>query len=367
MRKFLLLTLLASLPMIGMNAQHSLRMYGEDISMGVGEKPTMFINLDVDKDEFYHISKFTIVLPEGFSVTKNNRGKFIWTANTNRQDNISIANTYFEDGNYFNIIVSPGLNDDLIYTPMDENDYWYIKANIEADATVTSGTYEVLVKNVTMTSDELVGDTHDPKEYSLPDFTFNIVYSAAPKSFNLTMASFSEMATMYLDFPVDIPNDVLGVYYVSGVEGNTLTMYEIENKIPANTPVIVMANPGTTHTFTESTGTIATITDNLLKGVLEETSVSSLGGTIYTLGRGKNSSLLGFHKYTGTTLGANKAYMTRDNSNVNSFNLAFPDGSTFIHSLQAEGDQDVYDLQGRKVEKVTRGVYIIDGVKTVVK
>ena len=48
MRKFLLLTLLASLPMIGMNAQHTLRMYGEDISMGVGEKPTMFINLDVD-------------------------------------------------------------------------------------------------------------------------------------------------------------------------------------------------------------------------------------------------------------------------------------------------------------------------------
>ena len=75
MRKFLLLTLLASLPMIGMNAQHTLRMYGEDISMGVGEKPTMFINLDVDKDEFYHISKFTIVLPKGFSVTKNNRGK----------------------------------------------------------------------------------------------------------------------------------------------------------------------------------------------------------------------------------------------------------------------------------------------------
>ena len=29
MRKFLLLTLLASLPMIGMNAQHTLRMYGE--------------------------------------------------------------------------------------------------------------------------------------------------------------------------------------------------------------------------------------------------------------------------------------------------------------------------------------------------
>ena len=223
------------------------------------------------------------------------------------------------------------------------------------------------VKNIEITSNELINDKYVSKDFTIPDFTFNIVYSAAPKSFNLTMASFSEMATMYLDFPVDIPNDVLGVYYVSGVEGNTLTMYEIENKIPANTPVIVMANPGTTHTFTESTGTIATITDNLLKGVLEETSVSSLGGTIYTLGRGKNSSLLGFHKYTGTTLGANKAYMTRDNSNVNSFNLAFPDGSTFIHSLQAEGDQDVYDLQGRKVEKVTRGVYIIDGVKTVVK
>ena len=365
MRKLLLLTLLAFLPIIRMNAQHTLRMYSQDITMAAGDKPEMVIYLDVDKDEYYHISKFTIDLPDGFSVTKNSRGKFIWTVNGNRQDNISIANTYFEDGNYFNIIVSPGLSDDLIYTPMDDDDYWYVKANIEANESIPSGTYPVTVSNISMTSNELVNGSHDPKEFTLPDFTFNIVYTQAPKTHNLSVTD-AGMATLYLDYAVSVPNNVLGVYYVGGVEGNTLTMYEVVNTIPANTGVIVMANAGT-YTFTEATGTVAAITDNLLKGVLESTAVSSLGGTIYTLGRGKNAGLLGFHKYTGSTLGANKAYLTRDNQNVNSFNLAFPDGSTFINSLQADGDQEVYDLQGRKVEKAGRGVYIINGVKTVVK
>ena len=364
MRNILLLSMLAFLPAVGMNAQnpYNLRMYGEDITMSEGEKPELVIYLDFTQDDFYHLSNFTIVLPEGFSVTKNRRGEFVWTGNVDRQTGMAINNKFFEEGNYFNILTQAN---ELIYTPLDENDRWYIKCNIEADETVTTGTYTVTVKNIAMTSNELVGGTHDAKEYSLPDFTFNIIYTKPAKTYDLTVTD-ATMATMYLDYAVSVPDDVLGVYYVNGKTGNTLNMAEL-TEIPANTGVIVMANPGT-YTFTETTNSVADVDNNYLKGVNEATAVSELGSTIYTLGRGKNAGLLGFHKYTGSTLAAHKAYMTDETGNVNAFNLAFPDGTTFINRLSIDSKtQEIYDLQGRRVEHPTSGVYIINGVKTVVK
>ncbi|MBR3454657.1 MAG: hypothetical protein IKH26_04965 [Bacteroidaceae bacterium] len=373
MRKLLLLSMLTFLPIVGMNAQCV--MSADDVTFSSGEQAEFYINLDVD-DQYYKDTQFEIQFPEGFyiptwtyngetylSVEGNETvmGSFGRVTKQGRQVGMSTNTEDLGNGLYRIVTVSISLNNYI----NDLTDLYFLMGLIEADENVESGTYPVTVKNIKISSNQEINGSYETKEHFVEPFTFNIIYTKPAKTHDLTVTT-EGMATLYLDFPVAIPDNILGVYYVSGMVGSTLTMYEVNDNIPANTGVIVMANQGT-YTFTESSSTVAAITDNLLKGVTASTPVSDLGGTIYTLGRGKNSGWLGFHKYTGSTLGANKAYLTKD-TNVNSFNLQFPDGSTFINSLSIDGAKEVYDLQGRKVENPTAGgVYIINGVKTILR
>ena len=182
------------------------------------------------------------------------------------------------------------------------------------------------------------------------------------------------ISTLYLDFPVAIPDDInlLGVFYIYDVDDHVMLMRRMKDYIPANTGVIVMANPGTI-TFTGTDEDVAAVTDNKLQGVVEKTPVSSISGTVYTMGHGKNSGYIGFHKYTGTNLPAHKAFYVRNgSSNVNGFNLVLDneDGSTTSIGQVQDGEftsDVVYDLQGRRVEHPTKGIYIVNGKKQYIK
>lgn len=359
MKKSFLLFALAFMSFTGMNAQ--CRMYSDDLPFDqADEYSDIQLFLDVDEQKYYS-TDFTIVMPEGFSIMSEYDEvdeQYIYYCEVNKlkQGNASANVKYFEDTNSYHVITTS-----ISATTIKTNNRYFFSATIVADPSVKSGSYTVTVKDIAI-ADDLV-------KVLLDDFTFDIIYTRPAQTFNLTVTS-AGMATLFLDYPVSIPSGVYdtgGIYYVDGITGTTLTMTEIEDNIPANTGVIVMANQGT-YTFTEVASDVPALTDNLLKGVLVATPTTDLSGNgIYTLGRGVNSGWLGFHKYTGSTLSANKAYMTKDGGSVNSFNLQFPDGTTAISSIEAIKGQTVYDLQGRKVENPERGVYIINGVKTIIK
>jgi len=53
---------------------------------------------------------------------------------------------------------------------------------------------------------------------------------------------------------------------------------------------------------------------------------------------------------------------------VKELNVVFEDEITGIESVKnEEGDNEVFDLQGRKVTKATRGLYIMNGKKVFIK
>ena len=194
-------------------------------------------------------------------------------------------------------------------------------------------------------------------------------------SYDLTVTS-AGMSTLYLDFPVVVPDDdnLLGVFYVYQIDGNIMLLKRLRDHIPANNGVIVMANAGT-FTFNGTGDEVAEITDNQLQGVTESTPVLSIDGTVYTLGRGINSGYFGFHKYTGANIPANKAFLVRNaSSGVNSFNLVLDneDGtSTSIGRIEngkfVPESNVIYDLQGRRVENPSKGIYIVNGKKQYIK
>ena len=87
-------------------------------------------------------------------------------------------------------------------------------------------------------------------------------------------------------------------------------------------------------------------------------------GTMYILA--KVDDKVGFYKAEGT-IPAGKAYLQVNAAGVKGFAFSF-DGETGIESLTpalSEGEESIYDLSGRRVEKATKGIYIVNGKKIV--
>ncbi|MBR3093633.1 MAG: C10 family peptidase [Bacteroidaceae bacterium] len=198
--------------------------------------------------------------------------------------------------------------------------------------------------------------------------TFSPKYDLVP-DFNLTVTD-AGISTLYLDHAVKLPADrnLLGVFYVNGINGNILNLARVKGTLPAKTAVIIMANKGTL-AFESATDEVEPITDNLLLGTTTPLPVADIDGIVYTLGRGVNSGYMGFHKYTGTNIPANKAYLVRDtNSSVNSFNFSYGEANAILTVDEEYSDNPavIYDLQGRRINNPTRGIYIINGKKILI-
>ena len=85
---------------------------------------------------------------------------------------------------------------------------------------------------------------------------------------------------------------------------------------------------------------------------------------------------IGFYKVKSnvTNIPGNKAFLVLTNAEAQAkgFVLEFEDGGTtgietIENSKHSTEDGVYYDLQGRRVENPTRGVYIVNGKKVVIK
>ena len=186
------------------------------------------------------------------------------------------------------------------------------------------------------------------------------------------------MATMYLDYDVAIPDNpnLLGVFYCENIINHILYLKRLKETIPANCGVIVMANPGK-FTFKETIMSTENVEQNMLTGTTVKVNTADISGDVYTLGRGKNSGYMGFFKFTGKTLPANKAYLVMNEDEEdddvlvidrNSYTDIFDDATGLSGIVIKDNEKSVvYDLQGRRVENPTQGIYIVNGKKMYIK
>lgn len=136
--------------------------------------------------------------------------------------------------------------------------------------------------------------------------------------------------------------------------------------VPAGEGVILHKDPkGEATSF--NVPVVATATKpagNKLVGVLEATTIGE-NGTDYVLKDGV------FKKANAGTLAAGKAYLKTDANAAPALTIGFGDeGTTGIRSIengQLTIDNVYYDLSGRRVAEPTKGVYIVNGKKVVIK
>ena len=186
--------------------------------------------------------------------------------------------------------------------------------------------------------------------------TFSIVTRTLEIGKDVTFASGQKWASFYTTTEnLELPENVMA-YIVTGVSTETVTVKAI-NYVPKNVPVLIEKESTTTTDNTSAEG-------NLLQGTSESTAVSGIEGNVYVLYNG------GFTRTTTGAIPARRAYLVLEQA-VNA-RLSIVEGeATDITSVGYDSvatDGSTYDMQGRKVESLSkRGLYIKNGRKVVIK
>ena len=225
---------------------------------------------------------------------------------------------------------------------------------------LTEGRVIELDQGLTYKNDEIIGSPASP--YYL-DFPAPVV----------TKTSAEGWATTCLPFNAKIPDGVTA-YAATGIEDRELQLSQYSGTIlPADTPVLLQSEPAaSTFEWLSILATADKPLQNILSGTTAATPVEA--NSVLTLGH-DSSNELGFWRYTGTTIPANRAYITADQlpADVKGLTWLEGDSETGIESLSPIPSpvraESWYSLDGRKAKGIPtqRGIYIRNGVKAVVK
>ena len=162
------------------------------------------------------------------------------------------------------------------------------------------------------------------------------------------------------------PTGTVKVYQAYAAGESTVRLSEVESKeIPAGAGVVLCAKKGTKQFFTILSSTSETLDRNELVKGDGSTNVTSA----YMLAYSNTDTDAKFYKLSdsGYVVPANKAYLP-NTSGVRMLSLSF-DETTGLENVEVVDTLEgtAYDLQGRRVQKVQKGLYIVNGKKIFVK
>jgi len=207
--------------------------------------------------------------------------------------------------------------------------------------------------------------------------------------------------TLYVDFPFQIKGDVKA-YTIEGVEAKNADGYYFAkvkklaqqgDVVPAQTAVVLECNStnpadnqllptGDEKPKQSNNRLCGTFFGEAINGLTvkdgtgAERNVTHDNIRAFNINTADSRNPIGFYKLnnTVTTIPGNKAFLVLTNAEAQAkgFVLEFEDGGTtgietIENSKYSTEDGVYYDLQGRRVENPTRGVYIVNGKKVVIK
>ena len=198
----------------------------------------------------------------------------------------------------------------------------------------------------------------------------------APSTWKYTWNSGTAKAgTLILPYEANIP-DGITAFTLTYTSGSSATATEINTGIlPANTPVLLNAETASKDYCFTSTGVVLNAAPaDLAYGAM--TGVYTAGyvpADSYVLQYGDDG--LGFYKVASVnTININpyRAYLTAgQNASARFIDIVFEDGETTGIKDAVKSEElrikSYYDLQGRKVAQPTKGLYIVNGKKLIIK
>ena len=207
--------------------------------------------------------------------------------------------------------------------------------------------------------------------------------------------------TLYVDFPFKIVGDVKA-YTIEGVDAKNAQGYyfakvkELAQQgdvVPAQTAVVLECNStnpadnqllptGDEKPKTSNNRLCGTFFGGSINGLTvkdgagNDYNVTHDNIRAFNINTADSRNPIGFYKVKSnvTNIPGNKAFLVLTNAEAQAkgFVLEFEDGGTtgietIENSKNSTDDGVYYDLQGRRVENPTRGIYIVNGKKVVIK
>ena len=165
----------------------------------------------------------------------------------------------------------------------------------------------------------------------------------------------------YATFGYPAALDLTGIEaYTAAVSGDKVVLSSVKGKkIPAGTGIILEGSGNVTIPLTTEA------TDDITGNDLKVSDGTVTGDGIYVLGQ--NGGKVGFGKLkSGDVLAAGKAYLTIPNESRSFIDI--DDGTTSISEVKkVVTDYQYYNLNGQRVAQPTKGVYIVNGKKIIIK
>ena len=189
-------------------------------------------------------------------------------------------------------------------------------------------------------------------------------------------------ATFSSSWNLDLANLPDGLEaYTATLAGKTLSFTQKDEAVAAETGLLLKGTAWYTYKVPVTTVAGATIADNALKSVVTATTLQSdASNYIFVMKKATSAGTLTFQKLstTGVTMPANKAYVQVSPSvftpPAHALSISCGEGgvtgiseATLLNINEVIKNNNVYDLSGRRVAKPTKGLYIVNGKKVVIK
>ena len=183
----------------------------------------------------------------------------------------------------------------------------------------------------------------------------------------VTLTPAKQYTTLTSTFGLDFTGSDITAYIVKDKDASddAITLTQV-NKVPANTGLVLKAkNPGAAVDVPILTGEADDMTGNLMAGSASvPTAIAENAGYILKDGA--------FHPASAGTLAAGKAYLKLAvSSSASELKLEFEGETTKITTTNFTNDTNnngvFYNLNGQRVSQPTKGLYIVNGKKYIVK
>ncbi len=253
-------------------------------------------------------------------------------------------------------------------------DYGWQFVTVTGDATATNAVDGLLIYKTLMNySNLMVGvDNVTATGLLIPyqkNNTGDVLPELLPTSIVCNITLSKDMVTYSSNNKLDFSETGLKVY-AAKVDNGVAKLTEIVNaKVTNKKGIILVGTAGQTYNVPFNTGNSTSISENELYGIVAETTVAYSADSKYNyiLQNGV------FKKATGDKLKAGKAYLTTTYdvtaTGAPSLEIVIDGEATGIKDVQRStfNVNGYYDLQGRKVVQPTKGLYIVNGKKVVIK
>ena len=326
---------------------------------------------------FYNCSKLTSLDVTNFNTENVTNMSYMFSscsALTTIYASDKFVTTNVETGSnmFFNCIKLKGFIDNKNNSDKTDHTFANYKTGYFTKLVGKNGDEKIGATGETLATDNLVLD--DDK-----DFVAYEPFAAKAASYNRTMKEGTTWATLCLPFEVSLENQNFRAFKLLSADDvtETVELEEIETNIAAGTPVIIKMKDGATElNFTEADKTIAkdvqtaeTADANYkLQGIYPKKEFSKdTDNNCYIV---KGDKLMNPAKLLGTStksVGSKpfRAYMV-DNSSAPAagarmFSISVGGSTTAIEQLESTADSkaEYYDLQGRRLQNLQKGVNIV--------